>query len=149
MAGSLTLGHGLRESRAGRRVLAVETLADDAHRAAGIGRDVTTAESAVFYRAMTLLRQGKKYEAREVAANAAAAGRPGDVRRRFLPVERKTVRVSVSLPASWFHSLRSLLTVGAPVLVSSAGPGAETNPATSATVRRHPKHAFAALVTRD
>ncbi len=50
--------------------------ADLALRAAGIGPDVTTAGSAACYRAMILYQQGKKDEARELAANAAAAMRP-------------------------------------------------------------------------
>ena len=65
------LALGMAELRGGRLAEA-----DDALRAAGIGPDVTAAGSAAFYRAMTLFRQGRKDEARELAAQAVAAMRP-------------------------------------------------------------------------
>ena len=65
------LALGMAEFRSGHLAEA-----DLALQAAGIGPDVTTAGSAAFYRAMALFRQGRKDEARELAAQAAAAMRP-------------------------------------------------------------------------
>jgi eukaryotic-like serine/threonine-protein kinase len=65
------LALGMAEFRSGHLAEA-----DDALRTAGIGPDVTTAGCAAFYRAMTRFQQGKKDEARETAAKAAAAMRP-------------------------------------------------------------------------